>query len=115
MFLLLAFGVVFLIQSYFYLYLFRAYAFHEQGIKKNFFPPVSIVVCAKNEAENLKLLLPDLVSQDYPEFEIVLVDDASEDGSLATMKSMQEKEHPSNVSFKVIPITAKQSKGKNLH
>jgi glycosyltransferase involved in cell wall biosynthesis len=114
MFLLLAFGVVFLIQSYFYLYLFRAYAFHEQGIKKNFFPPVSIVVCAKNEAENLKLLLPDLVSQDYPEFEIVLVDDASEDGSLETMKSMQEKEHPSNVSFKVVPITAKQSKGKKF-
>ena len=38
---------------------------------------LSIVIPAKNEAENLKLLLPDLVSQDYPEFEIVLVDDAS--------------------------------------
>ena len=42
--------------------------------------PVSIVVCARNELENLRRLLPLLLQQDYPAgFEIVLVDDRSQD------------------------------------
>ena len=42
--------------------------------------PVSIVVCARNELDNLRQLLPLLLKQDYPgEFEIVLIDDRSED------------------------------------
>lgn len=41
---------------------------------------VSIVVCARNELENLRRLLPLLLGQDYPAgFEIVLIDDRSED------------------------------------
>ncbi|MBC7892905.1 MAG: glycosyltransferase [Sphingobacteriaceae bacterium] len=42
-------------------------------------PGVSVVVCAWNEAENLRQLLPLLLDQQYPDFEIVLVDDRSED------------------------------------
>lgn len=42
--------------------------------------PVSIVVCARNELDNLRRLLPLLLQQDYPAgFEIVLVDDRSHD------------------------------------
>ena len=44
-------------------------------------PPVSIVVCFKNEAQNLPQLLPFLCSQDYPEYEIILVNDHSCDQS----------------------------------
>lgn len=114
MFLLIAFCVVFLIQSYFYLYLFKAYAFHKPGISKNHDPPVSIIVCAKNEAENLKQLLPGLISQDYSKFEIVLVDDASEDDSLEIMKLLRKKNLPSNISIKIISIAANESKGKKF-
>ncbi len=42
-------------------------------------PPVSIVVCARNEAENLKRLVPALMAQRYPVKQVVIVDDASED------------------------------------
>jgi len=35
--------------------------------------PVSIVVCARNEIVNLEQYLPTLLSQDYPEFEVVVV------------------------------------------
>lgn len=114
MFLLIAFCVVFLIQSYFYLYLFRGYAYHQPESTKNFCPPVSIIVCAKNEAENLKQLLPDLLSQEYSEFEIVLVDDASEDGSLEVMNSLHSKMLPSNISLKIISIGEHESKGKKF-
>ena len=42
--------------------------------------PVSVVVCARNELENLRRLLPLLLKQDYPAgFEIVLIDDRSYD------------------------------------
>ncbi|MGI4883423.1 MAG: glycosyltransferase [Janthinobacterium lividum] len=46
--------------------------------------PVSVVVCARNELENLRRLLPLLLKQDYPAgFEIVLVDDRSHDDTQA--------------------------------
>jgi cellulose synthase/poly-beta-1,6-N-acetylglucosamine synthase-like glycosyltransferase len=42
--------------------------------------PVSVVVCARNELDNLRRLLPLLLQQDYPAgFEIVLIDDRSHD------------------------------------
>jgi len=41
--------------------------------------PVSVIVCAKNEVENLKELVPQLLSQNHPNFEIILINDASID------------------------------------
>lgn len=43
--------------------------------------PVSIVIAARNELQNLKKLLPALYRQDHQEFEIIVVDDRSEDGT----------------------------------
>lgn len=47
--------------------------------------PVSIIVCAKNEAENLRELVPLLITQDYPHFEIILVNDASTDDTMVVI------------------------------
>lgn len=41
--------------------------------------PVSIIVCAKNEAENLTALVPLLIAQNHPDFEIILINHASID------------------------------------
>lgn len=43
--------------------------------------PVSVVVCAHDEAQNLKELIPLLLSQNYPEFEVVIVNDRSNDST----------------------------------
>ena len=43
--------------------------------------PVSIIVCSKNEEENLKELVPLLLEQDYHTFELILINDASVDGT----------------------------------
>jgi len=43
------------------------------------FRPVSIIICAQNEYKNLLVLLPKLFEQDYPQFEVILVDDGSTD------------------------------------
>ncbi len=54
-------------------------------------PPVSVVICAKNEGENLKANLPLYLSQDYPNFEVVVVNDASDDDSFYLLKLLAEQ------------------------
>lgn len=44
-------------------------------------PPVSVVICAHDEEENLKKLLPRLYQQQHPNFEIIVVEDRSNDGT----------------------------------
>ena len=38
-------------------------------------PPVSIIVYANNDSENLSLHLPFLLTQDYPQYEVIVVND----------------------------------------
>ena len=45
------------------------------------YPRLSVLIPARNEEANLKRLLPSLRSQDYPDFEVVIYDDCSEDGT----------------------------------
>ncbi|MDH6357665.1 glycosyltransferase [Parabacteroides sp. PF5-9] len=70
------------------------------------FPPVSVIVYAKNESENLRKHLPVLLTQEYPEYEIIVVNDGSTDESDDILK-MLEQEHknlyhtftPENVKY----------------
>ncbi len=43
--------------------------------------PVSIIICAKNEDENLTEFLPKILTQEYPEFEVIVVNDCSYDNT----------------------------------
>ncbi len=43
--------------------------------------PISIVICAKNEDENLTEFLPKVLTQDYPNFEVIVVNDCSWDNT----------------------------------
>ena len=42
-------------------------------------PGVSVIVCARNEEDNLQDYLQTLLAQDYPKFEVIVVNDGSED------------------------------------
>lgn len=44
-------------------------------------PPVSVIICGRNEEENLRTFLTTMLAQDYPEYEVIVVDDSSEDGT----------------------------------
>jgi 4,4'-diaponeurosporenoate glycosyltransferase len=50
-------------------------------------PRLSIIIPARNEEENIALLLEDLKAQTAPAFEIICVDDASEDRTAAVAVS----------------------------
>jgi glycosyltransferase involved in cell wall biosynthesis len=54
--------------------------------------PVSIIICAQNEYENLTILLPKIFEQDYPQFEVILVDDGSTDDTTFLLQSFVQSE-----------------------
>ena len=53
--------------------------------------PVSVIVCAHNEFENLKKLIAHLLQQDHPNFEIIIVDDRSDDGTYDYLLELKEE------------------------
>ncbi|MAN59649.1 MAG: glycosyl transferase family 2 [Flavobacteriaceae bacterium] len=54
--------------------------------------PVSLIVCAKNEEDNLRENIPLWLSQDYPNFELILINDASIDATPEIMEAFAEKD-----------------------
>lgn len=50
---------------------------------------VSIIICAKNEAANLQKNLPFILEQNYPNFEVIIVDDNSTDNTNEIIKTQQ--------------------------
>ena len=70
-FIFYSFIVVVFIQALFYFIFFERFAFLKQNKSTLQNIPVSVIICAKNEAENLKNFLPSIISQDYSNFEII--------------------------------------------
>jgi cellulose synthase/poly-beta-1,6-N-acetylglucosamine synthase-like glycosyltransferase len=57
-------------------------------VKTNFKEGISVIVAAKNERENLNQNLPHLLKQDYKNFEIIVVNDGSFDGTKKLLDDM---------------------------
>ena len=100
MVLLYIFAFVVLINCCYYL-LFSKFSFLPQASKsKKVSFPVSLIVCAKNEADNLKENVPLWINQNYSNFEIILINDASYDDTLEVME-LFEKE---NSKIKIVNV-----------
>jgi len=52
-------------------------------------PFVSIIVPARNEEDNIKKCLMSLLSQSYPNFELIVIDDSSTDNTLQIMNKIK--------------------------
>lgn len=99
-------GLIF-INCCFYAYFDRfCFGKAEKGNSKNtFLPPLSILVCARNEAQNLIENVPFLLKQDYPVFEILLINDASTDETSEVIDAFTAK----NQSVRAIHIKNTES------
>lgn len=94
-YLTLAFLILALIQLlYFFLFFIRLafYKVKEERTNENL--PISVIICAKNERDNLLQFLPEFLNQDYPTFEVIVVNDHSVDDTEDVLKAftMQYKQ-----------------------
>ena len=78
-YLIVVYLVSFIIQIFYYLFIFSRLAFFKAKENDGEIIPVSVIICAKNERDNLLEFLPDYLSQDYPKFEVIVVNDSSVD------------------------------------
>jgi len=77
--LLIIFYSSIIIQLIYLWIIFSRLAFYKQKNKSEQYQPVSVVICAKNEYYNLEKNLPYILEQDYPDYEVVVVNDTSDD------------------------------------
>ncbi len=73
---------------------------------------VSVVICAKNEAENLEKFLPAVLEQDYPLFEVIVVNDGSEDNTAEVLAQMALRYPHLHLTF--VPCGAQVRSSKKL-
>ena len=97
---LIVFIVCFIIQLYFYLGVFLKVPLHKSTIINQKIRPVSVIICAKNEAENLRKNLPAVLEQDFPDFEVIVVDDCSTDDTLNVLTDLKQ----TNTHLKITSI-----------
>ncbi|MCD4769450.1 MAG: glycosyltransferase, partial [Bacteroidales bacterium] len=86
------FCLVALIQLFYYLWFYRRTITQEvprKGRKRS--TPVSVIICARNEAENLEAFLPSVLEQEYKNFEVVVINDCSDDNSEEVLNSLSKK------------------------
>ena len=102
---LLIFSLVFLVQLFYYIFIYLNLAIHKEQ-KKTFSKAISVVVCGYNEEQNWESLVDKLLIQDYPNFEIVLVNDQSTDNTKFIFKQWKN-----NPKIKLVDIREDIKKG----
>ena len=79
-------------QLWWVIFIYARLAFHKEGgITNEEHLPVSIIIAARNEEDNLFHLLPKILTQDYPNFEVIVVNHQSSDDSSHILKAFQRQ------------------------
>jgi len=112
--LLISFVLMFLIQLFYQLLMAHFSLSGKKNDKPVDYPSFSIIVPSRNYEENLRELIPTLLEQDYPDFEVVVVDDCSYDGTewylnelklqsnkLKTSRIIQETDFPNALAITI--------------
>lgn len=74
--------------------------------------PLSVIICAKNEARNLEKFIPKICQQDYSTYEVIVVNDCSTDDT--EMVLAQLKTQFTNLYYTSIPSSRQHYQGKKL-
>ena len=73
---------------------------------------VSVILSAHNEGDNLSNYLQALLTQDWPEYEVIVVDDESEDNTRAVVESYMVRDPRLRMTF--VPYGARVGSTKKL-
>ena len=79
------------IHLFYYFFFFIRLALFKQPESNGQSEPISVIICAWNEEDNLKKNLQGILEQDYPEFEVIVVNDHSVDETDLLLQSWQVK------------------------
>lgn len=105
-------GVVF-IQLIYLIFIYARLAFFKTKTQKdNHLPPVSVIIAARNEADNIYENLPFILDQDYPEYEVIVVVNQSIDESKYILEAYQQQHN--NLRFTVVERNKHLQPGKKL-
>jgi biofilm PGA synthesis N-glycosyltransferase PgaC len=96
-------GLFLLVQLFYLLYYHRRLMTYkvEPLAAEPIVPPISVIISARNEAKNLTEFLPQILEQEYINFEVVVVNDCSYDQSELLLQDMQKK-YP---HLKIVTVT----------
>ncbi len=108
----------FVYQIYFYTRYIQGVLRYKRKIKKNKITfqqelqPVSVIICAKNEAENLRKYLPFILQQDYPDYEVIVINDGSTDETDILLRDLSSDNARLRTTF--VPVGANNISTKKL-
>lgn len=90
---LIILGIITLVLLLYYFGLFARFSFRKEKPLNTTedLPPISIVITARDEAHNLINSLPLLLAQEYPNYEVVLVNDNSRDETASLLVEYKQK------------------------
>lgn len=97
-------AVALLVQLIHYLGLFSRLSFFKVPDRKSTAEPVTVIICARNELKNLRENLEMVLNQDYPEYQVVVVNDCSWDESGKYLEEIQ----PQYPHLKIVTINEQE-------
>ncbi len=116
--LLIATAILLLIQILYYLGIYNRIHIRNRAVKRdniNFsqdLPPITVIICAREEVENLRHNLVSVLEQDYPEFEVIVINDGNTDESEDYLVLLSEK-YP-NLYHSFVPESSRYISRKKL-
>ncbi len=102
----------FFIQLLYFFYFFIRLTFHKTNKNSQLKEPVSVIIAARNESENIENHLPLILNQDYPDFEVIVVNDRSWDSSEKVLEKF--KDVYNNLKIVTIPDLGKDNFSKKF-
>ncbi len=95
------FTLSFILQLIFYWAFFWRLGRYRQKQDERALPGVSVVICAHNEYHHLKESLPLILGQNYPDFEVLVVNHSSDDDTLYLLNELEERfPHLKNITIR---------------
>jgi cellulose synthase/poly-beta-1,6-N-acetylglucosamine synthase-like glycosyltransferase len=108
---LVLFFIVIVIQFFYYIYFFCRLANYDSlQVSSENLPPVSVVICAHDEMNGLRKNLPSILEQKYPQYEVIVVNDNSEDDTEMILMQLQSR-YP-HLVVRDIRTSSKNMRGK---
>lgn len=108
--------VLFLIQLIYLIFYHRFYRYAQKQAEEEetstSFPPLSVVVASHNEAELLRKQLPRILEQDYPDFDVIVVNNTSTDDTEEVITFLKQQ-YP-NLYYTFVPMSSRNPSNKKL-